>query len=266
MEHIRNDEDIRNRSSSLYEPLDNAVKEIRLLQIDVPHNNNEFHHCRLLKVPLATDLKYIALSYVWGDSNIESKITINERPMQVTTNLALALADVSKFSPPQSEIQLSNVRPHFFWADALCINQNDKSERSDQVMLMKEIYQNAVFVLGWLGSASHEITQAFEIIRSISQNGRSRTQVCLDWMLDLGFIVTPDRPIQPFGWESSTSFLMRILDLTDLQYFRRTWILQEIVLAKQLLLVSGDQSLDFVMFEDVWTMALNMTDPLNIPK
>ena len=38
------------------------------------------------------------------------------------------------------------------WIDAVCINQNDISERNHQVLLMGDIYRGATTVLSWLGS------------------------------------------------------------------------------------------------------------------
>ena len=38
------------------------------------------------------------------------------------------------------------------WADAVCINQNDDSERSAQVNAMADIYTKAEFAVVWLGS------------------------------------------------------------------------------------------------------------------
>ena len=38
------------------------------------------------------------------------------------------------------------------WADAVCINQNDVDERSSQVSIMSDIYQEAKKCQIWLGT------------------------------------------------------------------------------------------------------------------
>jgi len=42
------------------------------------------------------------------------------------------------------------------WVDAICINQDDPTERSQQVTLMRDIYRNASNILAWLGKTSIE--------------------------------------------------------------------------------------------------------------
>jgi hypothetical protein len=44
--------------------------------------------------------------------------------------------------------------PLHIWVDAVCINQDDNSERSQRMMLMKNIFMNAIAVETWLGEAS----------------------------------------------------------------------------------------------------------------
>jgi hypothetical protein len=36
------------------------------------------------------------------------------------------------------------------WFDAICINQNDQEEKTHQVRMMKETYENACRVIIWL--------------------------------------------------------------------------------------------------------------------
>src|ERR1700734_440434 len=99
---------------------------------------------RLLKILPATELKfelihieiakapaYVALSYVWGAPIFDHVITVDGHPFAVTGNLHAALAS-----------QSSRIRDegNHLWVDAICINQEDISERSSQVSLMSRIY------------------------------------------------------------------------------------------------------------------------------
>ena len=41
----------------------------------------------------------------------------------------------------------------WLWIDALCINQKDKKEKSEQVNRMANVYESAEWVLIWLGQS-----------------------------------------------------------------------------------------------------------------
>jgi hypothetical protein len=59
----------------------------------------------------------------------------------------------------QTEIQSSSSETidHFLWADALCINQLDITEKTTQVRRMTQIYTNANSVWAWLGPLELDI-------------------------------------------------------------------------------------------------------------
>ncbi|PVH69609.1 HET-domain-containing protein, partial [Cadophora sp. DSE1049] len=83
---------------------------------------------------------YDALSYMWGTPNGAKTIQLNQDDnFKVTSNLAAAL----------HALRLRD-QPRVIWIDAICINQNNVQERSDQVQLMRKIYQNAATVYVWL--------------------------------------------------------------------------------------------------------------------
>jgi hypothetical protein len=50
----------------------------------------------------------------------------------------------------------------FLWVDAICINQTDNSERSQQVRSMAKIYEDAKRVLSWLGLGEPDTLAAFQ--------------------------------------------------------------------------------------------------------
>ncbi|KAH8585853.1 heterokaryon incompatibility, partial [Bisporella sp. PMI_857] len=78
-----------------------------------------------------------AISYVWGDASDILSITCNGVIIPVTRNLHDALERV-RYS--------DKIRT--LWADAICINQGNTTERSHHVAFMDMIYKNAdaVFV------------------------------------------------------------------------------------------------------------------------
>jgi hypothetical protein len=88
-------------------------------------------------------IKYIALSYAWGDLSDLRTIFVDDCEMQVTASLEGALRHFRALGtqPP-------------IWVDALCINQGDHEERRDQVQQMRSIYESAAQVRIWLGEST----------------------------------------------------------------------------------------------------------------
>ncbi|CAH0044788.1 unnamed protein product [Clonostachys solani] len=116
--------------------------EIRLLQIEASSDPDSEIKCRLLTTPLGSAGRYIALSYCWGDPGIKGKIIVSQRSMMVTKNLISALQDL------RSRGYLC------IWADAVCINQSDLEERSQQILRMAGIYRSASKVVAYLHGAT----------------------------------------------------------------------------------------------------------------
>jgi hypothetical protein len=75
------------------------------------------------------DLNYSALSYAWGDLE-KPKVTlfVNGHQLEVTENCLFALKELRRESMAQSKTCT-------IWVDAICINQKDLDERSQQVAL-----------------------------------------------------------------------------------------------------------------------------------
>jgi hypothetical protein len=84
---------------------------------------------------------YTALSYVWGDSNETTSISVDGyHPLQVTKNLECALRYL------RDEKRVSHV-----WADGVCINQRDDDEKAKQVQQMGRVYEVAHHTVIFLG-------------------------------------------------------------------------------------------------------------------
>jgi Heterokaryon incompatibility protein (HET) len=74
------------------------------------------------------------------------------------------------------------------WADAICINQEDISERNAQVRLMGDIYSNASKVATYVGEAPKEDVHVVEaLVRKIHAHhvainaGYSPTKANSNW-------------------------------------------------------------------------------------
>lgn len=83
---------------------------------------------------------YDALSYVWGDPSNQKPIRLNDNVFEVTENLWVVLR---RLRDPQIRRVL--------WVDAICIDQSNKEEKSQQVAMMGEIYRGCQSAIIWLG-------------------------------------------------------------------------------------------------------------------
>jgi Heterokaryon incompatibility protein (HET) len=101
----------------------------------------------MITVPLASAPPYIALSYAWGSTERVDTVRVNGYKLPITQSLSEALRAI---------FQYARDRELLFWADSLCIDQNDVAERGHQVQLMHDIYNHAQLVAVWLGPGDED--------------------------------------------------------------------------------------------------------------
>jgi Heterokaryon incompatibility protein (HET) len=122
-----------------YTPLTNPLTEIRLAILEPALSDDDEIRCQLHTVDI-TEAKYESLSYAWGDESVKVPIIFCAQPFLVTANLAHALRNLRfESSDPKKKRAL--------WIDALCIDQLNPTERSEQVQRMGSIYKSADNVL-----------------------------------------------------------------------------------------------------------------------
>jgi hypothetical protein len=194
---------------------------------------------------------YHALSYAWGTADFACKIKTNSGYLSVSTNLYETLKHVRFLH-----------KKRVMWVDAICINQNDISERSNQVEIMRGIYAGAELVLAWLGPKDSTSKRAVSFLREmgeynlkLQEDGRHRDLVVHD--LDDPKMVEP-QPHYPLtgypilddhhslyvffkeernrDWESLDNFLAR-------PWWSRAWVVQEVWSAPNVILQCGDASI-----------------------
>ena len=186
---------------------------IRVLELQ-PGTLSEPIECRLSVVNLSCSPVYDALSYEWGKALTPTGILCDGAYHRITVNLDLALRHFRK-----------TTETRILWVDAICINQDDDVERTQQVTLMGDIYRTADIVLAWLGpDLSGHAQRAFALMNKIAAIVTKQGV--------LAFLKEPqrlesDHPILK-GKEAWTS----LGEFASLNYFQRTWILQELGLSK----------------------------------
>ncbi|KAJ3467958.1 hypothetical protein MRS44_005522 [Fusarium solani] len=123
-------------------PLNEGGTLIRLLEL-LPGETAEPLVCNLVVEDMLDSPVYEAVSYTWGNDTSpthEAEVEVNSVRLQVTPNLhacllALRHRDASRM----------------LWVDAICINQKNNQEKSEQVARMTSIYNSASNVLVYLG-------------------------------------------------------------------------------------------------------------------
>ncbi|KAK4169536.1 heterokaryon incompatibility protein 6, OR allele [Cladorrhinum sp. PSN259] len=233
--------------SSIYQPI-TKPNEIRLLVLE-PGSPTDDVECSLLNVQLSWRTKYEALSYTWGDAAITRPLTCSGQTINVTVSLHDALTD----------LRLPR-RRRYLWVDAVCINQTDNEEKGKQIMLMDQIYKKARRVLIYLGKSDPSVDGAMKDFRWLDwkfmplhvRRYNSRWAVLGPAgvaMIDLLPKMKPMKETE-FNWGPITSLLQR-------QWFERTWVIQEAVLAKRAEVICGNQSVSWAVLERV-VIAMNV--------
>jgi hypothetical protein len=200
-----------------------AIGEVRLLKL-VPSASSHHIACTLHHFPLASAPSYIPISYVWGSTDNPATIAVDGHSFLVTRNLYFVLrnlkATASDLAATDVAIDAGGV---YYWVDAICIDQHNDDERSQQVRRMRHIYEcsSVLINLGEPKAQDAEAIMAIEKLASVKGM----------WKL---------KDLVPH-WEALTEFFSK-------PYFSRMWIVQEIIVPRRIdgrLLTSGSKSVTF---------------------
>jgi hypothetical protein len=138
------------------------------------------------------------------------------------------------------------------WADALCINQADLDERAEQIKLMADIYSTGDRTLIWLGIDTGYAAETFSTIEWIRhqfpRSSWAEAVVADDQSPDLREQVTRLKSTGGPGIfpESKWELVERLLQNP---WFRRKWIIQEVVKGKTPRVQWGRLFLDWRILE-----------------
>ena len=205
-----------------HEPLDSTKQQIRLF-IFRPHISNaqalqlygnEGIHGRPQVFDVSGAPPYQALSYVWGSEEDMQEIFMNGKLFRIRKNLheffrAMRRTEkVRLIDDPMDEC--------YFWIDQICIDQSNVRERGHQVNMMAGIYSQAERVISWLGNPVDHIT-----LCPPTDNGNHTS--------DMHASLKEEKYALLRHWAS-------------FEYWDRLWIVQEVLLAKDLLVTDGEQA------------------------
>jgi len=202
-----------------YKALDQENDEIRLLKIDTPTVDEDLISGSLETFYLRECPPFRALSYEWGEYEDPLHLLINGGIMEIRPRLMLFMeyyCDVVN--------SIGTEANEYIWVDQICIDQQSTTERNHQVQIMSEIFSKATEVIAWLGP-DHD-----EILDYLSSDDFH--EWCISPALHLGHLPAP------------------LEEFLALSFWSRLWIQQELVLAKEVIFMSGT----------VWIYAVEMAE------
>lgn len=171
--------------------------------------------CDIIHVDLAEAPDYEALSYTWADENGDKSLTgaISCEPEDKRIPITRNCEAALRHLRLESETRV-------LWIDAICINQSMLEERNQQVSIMSKIYSTASRVVVYLGEATRDSDEFINFLNNKIEAQISSAQV-----------------------KQANSMLRR-------EWFKRLWVLQEIMLARRAVLMCGDKMVSWRMFAD----------------
>lgn len=208
---------------------------------------------------------YCALSYTWGpprDGMPEYKksqrapIMINKKKFLVYPNLMNALKILRKNWYDYRK------QCYHFWVDAICINQIDEAEKAVQIDNMHLVYNNALTTYIWLGEKTKKSKAVMQLITALSVLEHKLELSPQMWgnstrdLPDVQFFVAHGLPFpltQPQPW-------IDLLEFFSLKWFRRLWIVQEVLLSKVLVILWGEERDEWTIFHKAINFLTSRTE------
>jgi len=199
-----------------YEPLCKKQCEIRLLIVHAASESPD----RIVKgsirhVSLSTDPKptYETISYVWGDPRERATILINGARLDCSSSSERALRRMRHAT-----------KDRVLWIDAVCINQIDDVERSEQVAIMAKIYANTTTNLVWLGEEEDSTNDALEAVRLIFEDARRETNDFADFLQTMWDHKQRYWRYAEKDIDVDVGTLLECLRFFDNTWFQRLWV------------------------------------------
>lgn len=185
----------------VYQPLP-GTDWIRILQL-WPGSVSDELRGQLVCIRLRDQEAYETVSYTWRGPGKGGTLELDGQALWVNSNCNTALRNLR--------------RPHKSrkaWIDAVCVNQTDKDEKEAQVKMMGEIYARASRTVVYLGPGDGTVM----LLSSQSL------------LSNIGAGVTPSHRLELE--DARTRLLAR-------PWYQRKWIVQEVLLSRDLLVRAG---------------------------
>jgi hypothetical protein len=215
------------------------ARQIRILELEAGNADSPLSTSfKVLTIDPFTSSKsyyFEAISYAWEGQPATQDLVVDRKPLKVSKIVIQILKDLRYADQPRR-----------LWIDAICIDQENDAEKHAQVALMTSVYSNAEAVIIWLRTDGLE-------------NAADGIHTAVAW-LESGF--DKDSILKSYhpallrktlmswfrAWHPDLKCSSPFHDITELDWFRRIWVVQEAVMARCLLVHLGNRSLPWERF------------------
>ncbi|KAK3322779.1 heterokaryon incompatibility protein-domain-containing protein [Apodospora peruviana] len=216
-----------------YPSLSQENREIRLLEIQPQGQRVGNIRCNIVTQSLEANPHFEAISHRWNPQG-PTRIQIGDN--QRVTVSASVYRILRNLQPPPGH------KARRIWIDSICIDQINDLEKIWQIDLMTDIYRGADRVVGWMGespSSRGALSYAVRML-DVSRRAGPGTDLFREHFID---------------WYANGEYHPRwhsVRSLLSQDWFSRVWIVQEVALAKELVLRHGydDEELRWDVFAD----------------
>lgn len=229
-----------------YLPLDTQKLELRLFRLrkgDSVKIEGDVTH-----IPISDhdNISYEAVSYTWGDTELTETIEVGGKRLWITESLHSALHCL-RFPDRDRDL----------WIDAICINQIDEEERSQQVLEMRKIFASAKNVIFWLGKPTAAVMLLMDSLAELQRafhklQERSTASSQDNSNVESSMWKTLWSTIRPAVNDKNGDLLAQQQEglrvLLRRPWFQRVWVLQEVANAPSAVVCSGRCSVSAEVF------------------
>ncbi|KAB5558118.1 heterokaryon incompatibility protein-domain-containing protein [Coniochaeta sp. 2T2.1] len=220
----------------------NPTDEFRILRLK-PGAEDDALSGDIITARFGDEVEYEALSYAWGSDVKTRQLSTPRGVLPITEFLASALRCLRR-----SDDDL------LIWADAVCINQGDNQEKNHQVRRIRDIFAGAEMVRVHLGDErdnSELVPGLLEVLTTVDLQKEYNLDPAWDRYTrhikllerlkayDHGPLPALDDP----SWRALQTLFRR-------PWFKRVWVIQEYVVAKDVTFHCGRWSIRSCVLRD----------------
>ncbi|KAB5586221.1 heterokaryon incompatibility protein-domain-containing protein [Coniochaeta sp. 2T2.1] len=251
-------------------PTPTSIRLLKITHAHIPEQGERSVWFTICAFELSDAPDFLALSYTWTDPMRPDIFSTDETAPGIFAQQSIPSGSTSSHVDPDNtpafigdrkykatknlrdglaQIFLSGLASNWIWADAVCIDQENDTEKEVQVGMMDEIYSRAMAVVVWLGADESDLEEFvwihgefFNALNTfVVENGVEaiRGQQGLDPAFTSRLDVTPPGGSWAGVWKAYFRFCRRR------RWFSRAWIVQEVVLASHVVVLCGGKDIEW---------------------
>lgn len=177
--------------------------------------------------------KYVALSYCWVQNPLVKLTRSSLRELEAKVDLSLLAETIRDAVTVTRKLKVP-----YLWVDSLCIIQDDRDDRDEELKKMADIYQGAVLTISALGA--HQGEGLFLPRRhngALNLHGPDKRDV---YEVRMDCIVGRNKPsigemhlalpLVPHGFRADIAY-----EYGQSRWYKRGWVLQERLLSRRII-------------------------------